>query len=194
MQGEKIFQHHFASPLHEAGVTGMTLRDYKHVAGKEADNADGTLTFCHVPLSHIDAMIDDLRRCHDEGEDRGIAITSCVRTDVGLRRLLLLDFAINVTLQNEHALYCVLRDIAKILPSYKKGALMRTANSYHFVGFTPLRYNAWVRAMGRALMLNWRGRSLVDIRYVGHCLDRGYGALRVCDMGTKETPTLITCL
>lgn len=193
MQGEKIFLDYFFSPLKKEGVAEMTLRDYKHEQDRSVDDPSGTLTFRHVPLREVDATIDELFKCHDEGEDRGIAITSCVRTEIGLRRLLLIDFAIGVTLKNEHALYRALRASA-MFPGYKNGALMRTTNSYHFIGFTPLRYNAWVRAMGHGLLLGGRDQPLVDMRYIGHSLHRGYGALRVSDMGTKETPTLVTLL
>lgn len=193
MHGEKIFRDNYLPPLEKMGITEMTIRDYAHTSGTVADDPSGTLMFRHVPLRDVDETITQLFQKHG-GDNRGIAITSCVRTENGPKRLLLLDFALAVTLKNEQAIYHALRECAAESEAYKNSALMRTTSSYHLVGFTPLRYNAWVRAMGTALLLGGHELPMIDTRYIGHSLMRGYGSLRVSDMGTKETPTLISYL
>lgn len=72
--------------------------------------------------------------------------------------------------------------------SWRRAALFASGRSFHFYGFVLLDLEAWIKFMGRLLLLNRRGeREVVDSRWVGHRLMAGYGSLRWSWRGAQYT-------
>ena len=117
-------------------------------------------------------------------DDHALALSSRVETVHGQRFLLLLDFACPV---GEEQLADVVRACQV---NGWRGAVMASGSSYHFLGFEPMEFGAWVAAMGRALLLS----GLIDVRYMGHALARGAGALRLHACEAKPTMPRVVAL
>lgn len=117
-------------------------------------------------------------------DDHAFALSSRVETVHGQRFLLLLDFACPV---GEEQLADVVRACQF---NGWRGAVLESGSSYHFMGFEPMEFGAWVAAMGRALLLS----GLIDVRYMGHALARGAGALRLHACEAKPTMPRVVAL
>lgn len=191
MDGEKMFIEHFFVNLRSKGVTSLVLRSYRHDPGHSKDDPNKSVALFPATLDNVSGMHGRIfQECPNA--DR-IAVTSLVRVDAKQRRLLLLDFAIPISFHNEVLVRTALRKAQKDFPKiFACGTLMRTANSYHYVGLTPLSHHLWQKGMGLSLLFGGHDTQLIDVRYIGHSLMRGYGALRVCDRDAFTIPTLCT--
>lgn len=69
-----------------------------------------------------------------------------------------------------------------------------SGRSLHSYGTTVLEYEEWVKFMGKALLMNSKEFPITDSRWIGHCLSRGYAALRLTcsDEKYKQLPKAIT--
>jgi hypothetical protein len=73
-----------------------------------------------------------------------------------------------------------------------RAVLVHSGRSYHLYMGVLLPHPAWVRFMGRILLLNVRGEPpTVDPRWVGHRLVGGYGALRWSAKANPNMPYVI---
>jgi hypothetical protein len=74
----------------------------------------------------------------------------------------------------------------------EQAALVFSGRSYHLYLGVLLSHNAWVKFMGRILLLNLRDKPpVVDSRWVGHRLLGGYGSLRWSAKGRPNLPKII---
>lgn len=67
------------------------------------------------------------------------------------------------------------------------GWVIETTNSYHFYGDHPVDEREWLRFMGRWLLLE----TIVDVRYVGHCIIELISCLRLTADDTLREPTAV---
>lgn len=191
MDGDKMFIEHFFVNLRSKGVTSLVLRSYRHDKGHAHDDPNKNVALYSVAL---DRARNAITRIFEErpNADR-IAVTSLVTIGTRRQRLLFLDFAISISFEHERLVRTALAAMKADFPKlYGTGVLMRTKNSYHYVGLTPLTLSEWRKAMGLSLLLGGHDHTLIDARYIGHSLLRNYGALRVCDRDTLSAPTLCT--
>jgi hypothetical protein len=72
-------------------------------------------------------------------------------------------------------------DVIKDAYGYNEGEAMffASGHSMHSYGLKLLSKDNWVAFMGRALLMNVGDTKTVDTRWIGHALERGYGALRL---------------
>ena len=190
MQGDKLFAEHYEPRLLGQGIENVVLRQYTHLLGFATDDPDNSTRLIFTPRKEVDARLESLAQLH--GEEFGVSITSLVSHKTEQKWLFLLDCALTVSEKHERELIKILRTRMHVLPALQDGTILRTTNSYHIVGFIPLSKDEWQRHMAQAMLLRTRsGKPIADVRYVGHCLERSYGSLRLTDYQGKPTPDFI---
>lgn len=190
MKGDKLFTEHYEPRLLAQGIENVVLRQYTHVQGFATDDPVNSTRLIFTPRSEVDARLEALSvLC---GTEFGVSITSLVSHKTEQKWLFLLDCSLSVSQKHERELFEALKGSQHALPALKHGMLLRTANSYHVVGFVPLLKDEWQRHMAQAILLRTKeGSVIADVRYVGHCLERSYGSLRLTDYLGKPTPDFV---
>lgn len=113
-------------------------------------------------------------------------VSSHVQCESGVRHLPLMDFQCPVDANNKAAVIAGLRAAGQF-----SGAILESGNSYHYYGFEPLEDNAWLRFLGKCLLLG----PLTDTRYIGHRLVDRECLLRLTAHWRKPvTPTIVQML
>lgn len=190
MQGDKLFTEHYEQGLLRQGIENVVLRQYTHLLGFATDDPHYSTRLIFSPRKEVDGRLDALAEPHDE--EFGVSITSLVSHKTEQKWLFLLDCALSVSQMHERELLKILRTSLHVLTALTDGMILRTANSYHIVGFVPLSKDEWQRHMAQAILLSTHtGKPIADVRYVGHCLERSYGSLRLTDYQGKPTPDFI---
>jgi len=190
MKGEKLFKEYYEPKLVEQNIDNVVLRTYTHIRGLSTDDPDNSTELIFTPRKEVDQRVENI--FFKTGEEKGIAITSIISVKTNQKFLLLLDCAPSVSNQNEKELIKILKNSIKLMPGLKNGMVLRTLNSYHVIGFVPLSKTDWQNHMAQAILLkNKKEEPVVDIRYIGHSLERGYGSLRISDYKGKPTPDFI---
>jgi hypothetical protein len=107
--------------------------------------------------------------------DEELAWHSSVRLQGEWRHLPMIDFTGEHPLERLHAATCT-----TLKPTGSTThQLFRTGQSFHAYGGTLLIDSAWRQYLGRLLLLTRHGEpGIVDTRWVGHSLVRGFSALR----------------
>lgn len=190
MEPSGLFVESFLGHLRNARVSGLTLRQYQHERGHSTDDPNERVRLFPVQLSDVSTKAFEIAH---KGEARdSVALTSLVRVGIRTQRLLLLDLDIPKGRECEMLVRTELFRARKEFPNiFSRGALMETERSYHYVGLTPLSMRDWLQGMGVALLMNNPGISLMDTRYIGHSLVRGYGALCLLKGSSVATPSLL---
>ena len=190
MKGDKLFIEHYEPRLYAQGIENVVLRHYTHVQGFATDDPDNSTRLIFTPRGEVDARLDALSVLY--GSEFGVSITSLVSHKTEQKWLFLLDCSLSVSRKHEQVLLEALRASRHALPALKSGMLLRTVNSYHVVGFVPLSKDEWQRHMAQAILLHTAtGKVIADVRYIGHCLERSYGSLRLTDYLGKPTPDFV---
>ncbi len=193
MKGEKLFAKYYEPKLVEQGIDNVVLRTYTHIKGLATDDPDNSTELIFTPRKEVDRRLENM--FFKTGEEKGIGITSVVSVKAKHKFLLLLDCALVVSDENEKELIHVLKSSTELMPGLVGAMVLRTLNSYHVAGFVPLGEDDWKKQMAQAILLKTeKGEPVADIRYIGHSLERGYGALRLSDYKGKPTPDFICYL
>ena len=122
----------------------------------------------------------------DLKDDEDIAFDSLVRVQnkgISKRHLALLDFQTSDVLR-------VKRASEMLVSEYRapRAAIVNSGRSYHLYMGLVLTHSAWVRFMGRTLLLNARGEPpTVDTRWIGHRLMGGHGDYRTIELQANNS-------
>jgi hypothetical protein len=141
-----------------------------------------------VPVKLLRANYERLEKHLCDGED--IAFDSVVKLrgkGATKRHLALLDFQTSDVTR-------VKRVSEQLVDEYRvrRAALVNSGRSYHLYMGTVLTHAAWIRFMGRVLLLNARNEPpTVDTRWIGHRLMGGHAALRWSAKGKPFVPEII---
>jgi hypothetical protein len=131
-----------------------------------------------VTLSTIDVDHDRLKKeaARATRGGRMLALSStCILASGRTAHIPLMDFKCKPTPKQLRLLVEALRQLE--MP----GVVLRTDASFHFYGFALLTSKEWRAFTATCLLF----RSLVDWRYVGHCLLRGMSSVRI--QGDRRT-------
>jgi hypothetical protein len=141
-----------------------------------------------VPAARLRDVFEDLERKLEADED--IAFDSVVRVrDERIRKchFALLDFQASDLLRIKHTSKLLVNEYHA-----KQAVLVNSGRSYHLYMSALLTHEAWVRFMGRALLLNSRDEApTVDARWIGHRLIGGHAALRWSANAKPFVPEII---
>ncbi len=193
MSDTNLFKEYYIPNLLAEDISNIVLRKYFHVKGVQADAPLDSTTLIFTPLSESATRVTRLAP-QDDGA-HGIALTSIISIGSEVKQLFLLDCGIPISCTNEVELLQLLDASRGIFPALKKGMLLRTKNSYHVVGFTPLSKEEWLKHMTSAIILCTKsGASVADARYVARSLARGYGSLRISSYEDKIEPEFVRYL
>ena len=190
MRGDKLFTNYYEPKLIEHNIENVVLRTYTHIRGLTTDDPENSTSIIFTPRDEMDRRMDVIFAL--SGEEVGMGITSIVGVGAKEKHLLLLDCAAKKTKPNDGALIEVIQSAAHSITALQDAMILRTVESYHVVGFVPLDKQEWQKQMSMSLLLKMPdGEPVMDTRYVGHCLEREYGSLRLSDYKGKPTPDFL---
>jgi hypothetical protein len=193
MRSDKLFKEYYEPKLTQHNVNNVVLRTYEHLSGQNLDDPKKETELVFSLREEVDTRLDKIFSEYEN--KKGIAISSIVGVGTEQKYLLLLDCGLNISDENQKSIIENLKNISKVSPEFTDSMILKTKNSYHIVCFTPLTKEKWVELMGQSLLLrNTDNEFVVDVRYAGHSLVRGYGSLRINDYEDKETPDFVCYL
>jgi hypothetical protein len=141
-----------------------------------------------IPVARLRDKYEHLEKILSDDED--IAFDSVVRLrgkGSAKCHLALLDFQTSDLLRITRASELLVREYCA-----PRAALVNSGRSYHLYMGIVLAHAAWVKFMGRALLLNTRGEPpTVDDRWIGHRLIGGHSGLRWSAKGKPFVPEII---
>jgi hypothetical protein len=139
--------------------------------------------------SRLSSTISDLRSGWLENlvtalpEESALALCSkCELSDGSGVHIPMIDFRCSTTEQNLRLLTEAVLELGE-----KAGVFLTSGKSYHYYGLVPLDHHAWLKFLGRCLLLN----PLVDTRYVGHRLIAGMCQLRITKTLHSQVPRVV---
>ena len=130
------------------------------------------------PLPRTAATPDELLKIADSlPAGRALAITSKVTlADKRKLHIPLIDFQCNTSTEN-------LQNVKRCMRGMDDagGVILKSARSYHYYGMSLLTDDQWLDFVGRCLLRepDINMQPYVDIRYLGHRLQEGWGSLRI---------------
>jgi hypothetical protein len=117
--------------------------------------------------------------------EKNVALLSCVDTRQGSRHLPMIDFACDVSPQNEK----VVRKIVRRLISGPV-VFVCSGMSYHALGMRYLTEPEHIATLALAIQFG----PIVDRTFISHQLRQGFSALRLSDGPNRPVPTVIDIL
>ena len=171
-------------------LAGIVMREGKHlprVVYEEAlthSHGESERTFIFTRQEILDGRIDSITS--HLGDQDGLSLCSEVRLLAGYNvHIPMLDFSCKPTESNQAAISDMLSVTEQV------GVIAESGNSFHFLGMSLLTYDAWVRFMGRSLLLS----PFVDARFEGHRLIDGECRLRIFAQDKKpKIPLIVACV
>lgn len=165
-------------------ITHFLLRMYKRGTNLFLDKKEN-FSYQWVRTDELDQVENHIQQFESQGFM--VALTSIVMTEQGIQSLILLDFAVAQSAEVEQEL---VNKISTFNQSgdvnYRMdGWLIKTNASYHYLGNYVTSQENFRNFLGSALLFRHKdqGHFVVDDRWMGHQLKRGYGTIRI---GQKE--------
>jgi hypothetical protein len=126
-------------------------------------------------------LLDEKIRVLDQHEV--IALCSKCKLTNGMQvHIPMMDFRIEPSTTNLQNIKVALKTIEE-----KRGAILESGKSYHYIGFTLMKENEWLKFLARCLLL----APFTDSRYIAHRILEGLGSLRI-NAGTLKPVTPFT--
>jgi hypothetical protein len=157
---------------HTVGVNWRVM--HPSTEGKLAHLSEGLVQ--HSPintweLSGSEVLADEFSPAQlISGPHRAISVTSKVQLDGSFRHMAMMNLHPDDRASYED-LVLMLETVTGGMPGY----LLETGRYYHFYGDALLTQREWLRFLAQFLMPT----ILLSPRYIGHCLNRGFSALRL---------------
>lgn len=99
-----------------------------------------------------------------------------------------IDFECPVSNKNLNKIKTKLSEIIKVFPGY----IIYSGASYHYIGLKLLSEREWQKFIGLCLLCKEPEKhSVVDIRWCGHQLVRGYSNLRIAPTDLRPEPRAV---
>lgn len=173
-------------------LTHFVLRLYKNTLNPFIDTK-GDFSYAWISVF----TLDDLERKIEAYEEEGylVSLTSIVMTTRGLQSLLMLDFSVP---KSDEAKADIISKISTFNTSgdvlYKiNGWLIETNTSYHFLGKHTTSQENFRNFLGSSLLFRHKDQNyfIVDDRWLGHQLKKGYGSIRIGHKERGEFPKVV---
>ncbi|MFH1129349.1 MAG: hypothetical protein V1686_01275 [Patescibacteria group bacterium] len=118
-----------------------------------------------------------------------LGLNSIVKMNDGsYRHIPQIDFECSVSNKNLNKIRLKLSEIIKTFPGY----IIRSGASYHYIGLKLLTEKEWQKFIGLCLLCKEpKKHSVVDVRWCGHQLVRGYSNLRIASTDLRPEPEVI---
>lgn len=173
-------------------LTHFLLRLYKQTLNPFVDRKGD--------FSYVFIGVDDLEKVEEiilnyENQGFMVGLTSIVMTTRGMQSLILLDFSIEQSKEVEKELVdklTIFNQSGDI--SYRlDGWLIKTNASYHYLGKYMTSQENFRHFLGSSLLFRHKDQKhfVVDDRWLGHQLKRGYGSIRIGHKSDVDYPSLL---
>ena len=124
-----------------------------------------------------------------------IGLTSMVMTEKGIQSLLMLDYSLpqSTKAEKEISEKISIYNQSGDAPYRMEGFLIRTNDSYHYLGKHITSKENFIHFLGSALLFRENNQTnfVVDDRWLGHSLKKGFGTIRIGKKDGKEFPLVI---
>lgn len=138
---------------------------------------------CHLYRDDVFGGELDIIIQKNEEKNQAVTISSLTKAYSEAKKsqeyhIPMLDFSVKKSPCNKRLMIDALRRSieSKTIP---EGVLLETDKSYHYYGRTLLNTNEWAQFMAYALLMQPKGRHLIDCRWIGWRLRAGFGMLRL---------------
>jgi hypothetical protein len=173
-------------------ISHFVLRLYKNTLNPFVTK-HGDFSYCFIGIEDIGSIEDRIKQYEEQGFMVGL--TSMVMTTRGIQSLILLDFSVPQSPEAEQELIEKIStfnqsgDIAYSLD----GWLIKTTASYHYLGKYITSESNFRHFLGSSLLFRHKDQQkfVVDDRWLGHQLKRGYGSIRIGHKDAGEYPVVI---
>jgi len=165
------------------GITHFSLRLYHNkISLLNTDDVDFRYEWFSISkIPKIKEMIDGY-----ENEGWSVGLTSMVMTTEGIQHLLMIDFLADHSTAVEGDLIWKLSTFnqSNDVPYKLDGYLIKTNNSYHYLGKHITTQENFINFLGSALLFRHSGENyVIDDIWLGRSIKRRFGAIR---LGKKE--------
>ena len=189
-----MYSYQLLSQITEANptLTHFVLRLYKTTLNPFVDTkGDFSYHFIDVvSLDSIEKQIADFER-----QGFMVGLTSMVMTTRGMQSLLVLDFSV---LQSKDVQQELIEKISVFNQSgdieYSlDGWLLQTQASYHYLGKYITSVENFRHFLGSSLLFRHKDQKhfIVDDRWLGHQLKKGYGTIRIGHKDNNPYPIVV---
>lgn len=161
-------------------ITHFSLRLYKNIE-RSVWTPDTEVQYEWISVKDI-SNIESYIQKH-ELENWTIGLTNLVMTGRGIQYLLMLDYSVPQSIENEKQLYSKLSVFNKSGDvDYKlAGYLIKTDKSYHYLGKYITTQENFINFLGSSLLFRHTDQSIfiVDDRWLGHSLKKKFATIRI---------------
>jgi len=99
-----------------------------------------------------------------------------------------IDFSCPISKKNLNLIKKQLSQIVKVFPGY----ILESGKSYHYIGLKLLKEEKWKKFIGNCLLCRKpKDKFMVDVRWFGHSLRRGYTNLRILATNSRPEPKIV---
>ncbi len=175
-------------------VTHFLLRLYKTNLNPFIDKK-GDFSYEWISVENLDAIGEKILEY--ESKSFLVGLSSIVMTETGIQSLLFLDFCIDQSESIEKDLQRKINFLEKSneLKYSIKGWLIKTNESYHFLGMTITSPENFIHFLGVSLLFREKNQPvLVDDRWLGHSLKKRYATIRLGHKENQNYPCVISCI
>jgi hypothetical protein len=102
--------------------------------------------------------------------------------DGSFMHLPMMDFRLEPTSEGLRRVVSALNQMQSI-----GGAILESGRSYHYIGFSLVSENEWLKFLAKSLLLS----PLTDVRYIAHRMLEGVGYLRISTCPRKPQLPLV---
>jgi hypothetical protein len=173
-------------------VTHFMVRLYKKTLNPFIDQK-GDFSYVWIDVEKVSLIRNLIESWEIDGFMVGL--TNTIMTERGMRTLLVLDFSISQSVESENEIIEKISAFNKSgdAPYSMDGWLVKTNSSYHYIGTYVTSQENFHHFLGSSLLFRHADQDqfIVDDRWLGHQLKKGYGAVRIGRKDGKDFPEVI---
>ena len=189
-----MYSYQLLSQIVEANptLTHFVLRLYKNTLNPFVDTK-GDFSYRFIDILHLGSIEKQI--ADFEGHGFMVGLTSMVMTTRGMQSLLVLDFSVPQSKEVQEEL------VQKISAFNRSGDieysldgwLLQTQASYHYMGKHITSVENFRHFLGSSLLFRHKDQKhfIVDDRWLGHQLKKGYGTIRIGHKDNNPYPIVV---
>ena len=166
-------------------INNFLLRCFKHTLGALSDAKGDVYYEWFDSGTSEESLLEKINFLESNGWIVGL--TNIVMTQHGMEYLPMLDYSVTHSIETQTELLEKISLFNKSgdVPYKMDGYLIKTNNSYHYLGLHLMTKENFVNFLGSSLLFRHSDQKhfVVDDRWLGHTLKKGFGTIRI---GKKE--------
>jgi hypothetical protein len=190
-----MYSHQLLQKIAEGNpaLTFFVLRMYKHSLNPFVSKK-GDFSYLFINADELDVL--EAKIVEYETQGFMVGLSSMIMTTSGIRSLLLLDFSVPHSQEAEKELIEKISTFNQSgdIPYRLDGWLIKTNTSYHYLGKHIASPENFRHFLGSSLLFRHKDQKhfVVDDRWLGHQLKRGYGTMRIGNKAGNDYPKVIS--